>query len=205
MTQEPAIITEIDYDKHDVITVAMAKIEAKIRENVRNSKSLIKDLEEAIPKAEKEIENIGKKNIPKGLLTKEDIFKKAITASKLGKNAVVKIIWDIHRGNNIYNLKIFKFDANGNTKEGITISSETISFSKDQIAVEKEIAKFKEQKIAAMDEGIRWKSKLNDLPAAERQMRGVVVEAELKKSKTGQALLNVIMAQYENSLKLLEM
>ena len=205
MTEELQITTGIDYNKHDVVTVAMAKIEAKIRENVRNSKSLVKSFEEAIPKAKKEIANIGERNIPKGLLTKEDVFKKAIAASKLGKNIVAKIICDIRGENNLYNLGIFKFDTNGDTKEGITISSETTSFSKDQISVKKEIEKFEKQKIAAMDDGIRWKSKLNDLPAAERQMRGVVVEAELKKSKTGQALLNVIMAQYENSLKLLEM
>ena len=107
---------------------------------------------------------------------------------------------------NDYELKISKKNESGDfTISSISIMFKSVSYSKTQNNLKKEIKRIEEAKDKAISEGVTWKSKLSDMSAIERQMRAKVVEAELNKTAEGKALVDVLTKNYEDTIKMLEM
>jgi len=203
MTEELQITTGIDYNKHDVVTVAIAKIEANIRKKVRDAKAEANRLKAEIDVMEKEIPDIGEKTVPTVMKKQVEILNKALTAAKLGKTEEWLIVYNCHshRKENSYTL-VLKTKDNKSMK---TVLNEIYPFNKTQKNLAEKIIECRKRMQEHADYGVEWKAKLNDMDAAERQMRAVVVENELNKTKDGKLLVKLLTDNYEDTIKKISM
>jgi hypothetical protein len=206
---EVAIISEMRFDKQDIVIVAMAKIEANIRGKVKSFKAKANFLNSEIEQATKEIPKFGEAAPPLGFVVKMNSLNKALKTAKLGKEVQWNIAYTCVTGleENRYHLMLSHLDSKGGfvPNSGAVAATHVTPFSRVQSDYLKKIEKYTQDETDAIDQGIEWKSKLKDMPAAERQMRAVVVEAELKKTKTGKALVKLLTDNYEETIKKISM
>lgn len=83
-----------------------------------------------------------------------------------------------------------------------TLDADYTKTQKDLIEKRKKMMETKE---VIADDAVKWKAKLSDMAAVERQMRAKVVESELSKTKDGKALVAILTKNYEETIDLLEM
>jgi len=205
--KELEIVTKVDFDKQDIVTVAMAKIERLIRKNVRESKKRRDELAGLINKAEKQIELFGKNNPPKNMVQKMSKIYKAFKFAGILKTIGVEIEFNLSGPErNDYTLQIAKKDDTGKlTSQSVVIVHKSIVYTKSQTSLVAKIKKMQEEQTNITRAGVNWKAKLSDMSAVERQMRAKVVESQLNKTPEGKALINVLTKDYEQTVKALEM
>jgi hypothetical protein len=194
------VTTTVELNKQDVVTVAMAKIEMHIRKNVRESKKKIGELEQLISEAENEIKALSKAGIPKAMKTKQEKLDKGIKAAGIKDINVNITVQDLSSRHSTNYLLVLDGSSNH-----ITVETAFIDYTKAQMKLVDSIKEMKKQKDAIAEDAVRWKSKLSDMTALERQMRAKVVESELSKTKDGKALIAVLTKDYEETVNLLEM
>ena len=203
--KELEIVTNINFDKQDIVTVAMAKIEALVRKNVRDFKAKRNNLIKEIEEANKMIVSYGEKNPPKEITKKLAQIEKAFKAAGISKTVGSRIRFRLTNKND-YELQIARKDESSDfTNETIGLTYKSVPYSSTQNSLTKKIETMEEQKEKAISDGVAWKEKLSDMSAVERQMRAKVVEAELNKTAEGKALIDVLTKNYEDTLKLIEM
>ena len=203
--KELEVVTKVDFDKQDIVTVAMAKIERLIRKKVRELKTSRDHCAGKIIEANKMISSFGENNLPKEMVKKLVQMEKGFKVAGISKIIGGEIKFYLTNKND-YELKISKKNESGDfTGLSISIMFKSVSYSKTQNKFKKEIEKVEEAKNQAITEGVTWKSKLSDMAAIERQMRAKVVEAELYKTAEGKALVDILTKNYEDTIKLLEM
>lgn len=200
------IITNVELNKQDVVTVAMAKIEMHIRKKVREAKSRIKELDEERAKALNEIYVICKSSIPKPMEIKRQKIENAFNQAGLKDCSVrVDAECDSARQTNKYTLSVIKEKNNNFSRQLMYIDTLDADYTKTQKDLIEKRKKMMETKEVIADDAVKWKAKLSDMAAVERQMRAKVVESELSKTKDGKALVAILTKNYEETIDLLEM
>ena len=205
--KELDVIKELRINENDVVTVALAKIEQTIRKKVRDSKAQAGSLRKEIQRMEKEIPKIGESVPPPGMILKMKALNTALKKYKLGKEAKWMVAYDynLNMQENTYKFQLAALDLRGDPRRTITIKLQTNSFSKAQKDYVKKIDQYVDQEANLINDGIAAKASLNDMAAAERSMRALVVENELKKTKQGAALVKLLTDNYEGIVKKLAM
>lgn len=195
------------FDKNDIVIVAVAKIEAEIRKNIRESGADIAKIDEKFIQIEKEFRNNGESNIPKVLLDKKKIIEKALSSAKISNmNININHAAALNKdAQNVYTLSICESDEGRNKGYNIMLASSKTKLSKRQTDILNERQSLFEKREQRIKDGVDAKKQLQDLPAAERQMKAVVVEHEMSKSKEGQAVIKVLTDKYLSKMKQIEM
>jgi len=206
MAKELEITTTMDFDKQDIVTVAVANIEALIRKNVRDSKARRNELTKKIADTHRAIQSAGETSVPKVMAQKSAQIEKALKSAGLVKTIGARIKFNLADLTNDYQLHIVKKDNLGKfIKESISIMYKSTDFTKKQKALMEKVSKMEKNKTTIISDGVKWKAKLSDMSAVERQMRAKVVEAQLNKTAEGKALVNILTKNYEKTIKLIEM
>lgn len=202
------IDTEIgmNFDKNDVVIVAMAKIESEIRRNIRESKNEISRIDKKIIDIDNEYRKNGKDNPPKVVVDKEKFYNDVIKKSKDSLGVItVHSVANNKDSLNSYSVMLQELDQDGKVLRSIYILQKNTSLTARQKAILKEMDNLLKERETQVSRGVDWKKKLNDIPAAERQMKAVVVESELNKSKEGKALVDLLTKNYLGKIKEIEM
>lgn len=207
-TPEVLTGTEMKFDKNDVAIVAIAKIEEEIRKNIKQSKDRVIAIDDELNKLSREYTRDGKKTYPSQIDSKEKFFIDMIKKGKLEKEMGIKK--DHHvifgEGNeNVYDLSLLKLDRKGKAVSSMHILQVTTALSKRQKEIIQESKKLSTERDSNVKNGVEWKKKLQDIPAAERQMKAVIIENELNKSKEGKALVELLKNNYMDRIKAIEM
>lgn len=210
------IQTNLNITQNDIATLAIAKGEERIRQNITKQKALIKETEEKIQHCKKEFEKIGNSIIA---TSTQDIVKNIKKACNILKQ-IEKISIEI---NNIIEWDTgyrYNFLAK-NSKETISpniieinISSRQggrIKFYRNEFEInakQKELVSIVENQlspflVSCKQELAIFHKKLSDMPAFERQMRAAVIKAQLDKTKSGKEILDSIEHELEKSIKLI--
>lgn len=199
MPKELAIITEVQFNKQDIVTVALARAESHIRKQIKNARLNADKLAETIETERNNFTTYGAKSIPQHMNDKLKVMKKAAIVAKLGKDVDFQIKHTIVNDKNHYHLSIFSDDSSWD----IVLSSTNLS--KFQQNCQVIIKKLLKTRINTLEDGVRCKAQLGDMDAYERQMRAKVVESELKKTVDGKAILDILLKDFEDTIKQIEM
>jgi hypothetical protein len=208
--KEPEVLSEVgmEFDKNDVVIVAVAKIEAKIRSNVRAAKAEVKSLENEIKNLKTEFNTETKKSFPKTAEIKLKVFKDAIKKAKMSSDLEMekKSKSNMHEESlNKHTIRIVTLDEHKQRVNSWGIFTTATQLTSRQKAILKSVEQLDKKKDENVQAGIDAKKMLQDMPAAERQMKAVVVESVLKKSKDGKALVDLLTKQYTTTMKRIEM
>lgn len=205
-----AIVSEIGmkFNKDDIVIVAIAKIEKEIRKNIRESKARIKDIDEKINLLRSEFPKDGKSNIPKSLSKKKDLLEKSFKSSRMDKIMKIDIVHSVSMSENSlnsYSLVFVRMDDEGHRFGSIEAISESSKLTQRQKAILKEHESLTKSRQDEIDNGVLWKRKLQDIPAAERQMKAIVIENEMKKTSEGAAIVDLLTKNYMKTMQQIEM
>ncbi len=203
MKNAPEIVTRINFDKQDIVTVAMAKVEVLIRKNVRQCKEQRNSLTDQMTEAQKQIVSIGENNAPKGMAQKAGKLEKSFKTAGLSKTLKTEISFILNRESNYYSLFICQQKSKPERK--LEVISQEIALTKGQQSLKDKVVKMQNAQVHIIADGVKWKTKLSDMVAIERQMRAKVVEEQLNKTTEGKALVDLLTKNYEQAIKLLEM
>lgn len=198
---------DVNFDKNDVVVVAIAKIENKIRKEIRNVKSDIAAIDKQITALDKEITRESKKTVPGVLVNKKDILTKALKDTNLDDALEMDVETSApqhHDGENYHKLIVYKLDKHKKRHHGDVIEDIYIAQTDRQKEIYDEIKAHKERREQRLEDGVNFKRQLQEVPAAERQMRAIVVEDELRKTEEGTRLVQLLEEKYENTIKELE-
>ena len=121
MSKELEIVTGVEFDKQDIVTVALARAEAHIRQQIKKARLNADKLAEAIEAERNNFTAYGAKSIPQHLNDKMKIMKKAAMVAKLGKDIDFEIKHSISGDQNYYLLSIFS--DNGPVMNIVTAST----------------------------------------------------------------------------------
>lgn len=195
-----ALVPNFGINTNDVITVATAKAERKIRDTVAEIMSQIKELEAKVQEAKDELDIIPYQ-------VAERVYKKAIKsmtkalidagAKKDGEEQIVSAWGSVHRIHGKEDTILCK----------LAIHSRDCGVCKQEAVPQryKDLSEFilnKEKQIGAMREkGVEWKRKLSNVSSIERAMRAKVVEMELEKTGEGQAMLDAMMKNFDDAVE----
>lgn len=206
MKKNLEVVVGIDFDKQDVVTVAVANIEAMIRKEVRVSKTRRDELNEEITDTNNAIKLSGEKSVPKAMTQKFTQIEKALKFAGLVKTIGARIRFDFSGSTNDYQLHITEKDKSGEfTRQSISIMYKSTGLTSVQKSLVEKVKKMEKERAGVINYGVEWKSKLSDMSAVERQMRAKVVEAQLNKTTEGKALVELLTKNYKETIKLLEM
>jgi len=195
----------IKFDKQDIVTVALAKIEANIIGTVREAKAEVTAMKNKVNKLNAELPKIGAKNVPVTLVKKQIVLDKTLKALKVKKKFIAEITYDLGAEVNTYSLVVNSVTTDGRKVSTMVFVTERTPFTKVQKDIRKTITQCLTKETQAINRGVEWKAKLSDMHRAERQMRAVVVESELSKTKDGRAMVDLLTAKYMDTIKLIEM
>jgi len=197
-----AVSFEAKFNETDLVTVAVAKGERILKNQLTAKKAEIEETKNLITKNKS-----GQTKMLKNMLHP---FKAAVaelnkTLKKITKDDSFSISSDF---NNEYDYKLEKHVLKN--RFSVSFSRKTIAAKflpltkaqKDAIKEEEDLGKaLKELQKSALE----IKRKISDIPMLERQMRAKVMEAQLKMTDEGSALLDQLLEKsgLDSSLKLL--
>jgi len=208
MTKElvPKITGNFDFDKRDLVSVAVARAERKIRGAIKLGTEVLDKAEKALADKKDEMTKLSdiqpdkvkkfiaqyKKHIAPLFSGKSEIEWEGTLGNKLGKS----------EQENIYNITV-KTESHKNGRDTLNFPAIRIPLTKAQRLTTKQVFAIITEVRTAEDDLIDAKRKLNDMPTFERQVKAAVVEAQLKGSAEGRKLLTTMEKNFEKTLKLL--
>jgi len=200
------ISSNFQIDKQDIVTVAIARGEKKIREKVKEAQAAIAELNKEIDSKIKFITKHGEAAVDEALEEISFDVGVAITAlEKYGIKAETRDREvDINAILSYHKKKNFKPNHGAisihRDRQQLLIKSVDIAITDDQIRLIEEHAALQTQKEQLTTEAVGWKKKLSDMPAFERQMRAVVVQDEMNKTENGKAILAALDKNFEDAI-----
>jgi len=204
------VFTNVNFDKNDVILVAVAKAEKQLRKNVKEEMEKQKAAEERV----KEIDELLDKEADTYPHAVKLIVKKVTELAKMYDVDAkeVKPVIDIEHEIN-YGYGDSEPNEEGNR---YTVSYKhrrsgyvSIRVIKDTplTAIQKNLCK---QKRTAKEEAqihqstaLEWKRKLSDIDTFERQIKAYVIEQSLGTTEEGKKLLESMDKNFENTIKMI--
>jgi hypothetical protein len=209
---ELAIQTEVNLDKNDVTAIAVAEAEKRIRARIRGCQQLVEDYDRQINELNEQFELETKTYFEKKVSKTFQNISKKIAATQLGLKAELKIKSEgLHSGYLIRKThQMEKFNTvtiNIYKKEfgSMPLFNEQHKPLAFQYKIKEQLDALKAKKAEAAATGVQWQQKKSDIPALERQMRAHVAKAEINKTKTGKALIDTMMKNLDNTIKMIGM
>ena len=205
----PAVLdisSNFQIDKQDIVTVAIARGEKKIREKVKEAQFAISDLNKQLEEKTKFITLYGEAAIDTEL--KDTMIDVGVAMTAIGKYNIKvetkdKNI-DVNSILGAYKNKQLKPNHGSvslvRDRQQFLIKTVELGSTPDQIRVAEEHEKLTVQKQDITTEAVNWKKKLSDMPAFERQMRAVVVQDEMNKTENGKAILAALDKNFEDAI-----
>ena len=194
-TEVIPINVQADFDKNDLVTVAVARGEALMRKELKTKMALIDETRENHEKLYKEYNASFKsmknpfekyvkplneilKTIDKHLKVTIDALPYSRTRSEISERKPKEAA-------------IFSITLTG----GQTLKTKVTNLNKTQNDMLKKIAEHVDTISDLEDEAIELKRRLSDIPTLERQMRAKVVEHHLEQSIDGKKLLDRLTSE----------
>jgi hypothetical protein len=213
------IYTEIDFDKDDVATIAVAEAEARIRKTIQNLMAQTKQLESDIQKMQDKFYDIGDALIKTKFTSKIQTIKDGLIKTKVPHldvrihSNIKTVQWldlkqnsELSKKINAYSITIVKKSKdNQRVLDTITVEDSAIAINKEQRDLTKSIHDADNRLRTSKSETIDWRRKLSDIPTLERQVKAKLAKDHLSKSKEGKALINGLINDFDNTVKLLGM
>jgi hypothetical protein len=213
------IYTEIDFDKDDVATIAVAEAEARIRKTIQNLMVQTKQLESDIQKMQDKFYDIGDALIKTKFTSKIQTIKDGLIKTKVPHldvrihSNIKTVQWldlkqnsELSKKINAYSITIVKKSKdNQRVLDTITVEDSAIAINKEQRDLTKSIHDADNRLRTSKSETIDWRRKLSDIPTLERQVKAKLAKDHLSKSKEGKALINGLINDFDNTVKLLGM
>lgn len=205
----PAVLdisSNFQIDKQDIVTVAIARGEKKIREKVKEAQAAISDLNKQLEEKTKFITLYGEAAIETEL--EDTMVDVGVAMTAIGKYNIKvetkdKNI-DVNSILGAYKNKQLKPNHGSvslvRDRQQFLIKTVELGPTPDQIRVAEEHEKLTAQKQDITTEAVNWKKKLSDMPAFERQMRAVVVQDEMNKTENGKAILAALDKNFEDAI-----
>jgi hypothetical protein len=212
MTEKPqtdlVVQTDVLIDKNDIVAVAVAQAEMKIRNNVKRCKQKIEDNNTQIDVLVKKFKTDGENMMNKKFAAKFKSIDLKIQSLKL--DLKIEKEFNIQRsgnalnehGKNITN-QISIYIIHVDSKQTINLIDEKFPATKAQVALAQSIKNLKDLNEDLTTEGANWRKKLSDIPAIERQMRAKVAEAEMNKTETGRKILSSMLENLDSTIKMI--
>jgi hypothetical protein len=200
------ISSNFQIDKQDIVTVAIARGEKKIREKVKEAQTAISDLNKQLEEKTKFITLYGEAAIETEL--EDTMIDVGVAMTAIGKYNIKvetkdKNI-DVNSILGAYKNKQLKPNHGSvslvRDRQQFLIKTVELGPTPDQIRVAEEHEKLTVQKQDITTEAVNWKKKLSDMPAFERQMRAVVVQDEMNKTENGKAILAALDKNFEDAI-----
>jgi hypothetical protein len=212
------ISTEIDFDKDDVAAIAVAEAEAHIRRTINRLTAQVKYVTDGIEKSKKKVVNIGEALIEIKFAQKVKVIKAGLVQTKIPR-LVVEVIanidipkWEILKNSstaarhvNYYSISIVKMDKDNVESGTMKIEENSLPMNKEQHKLVKLIHDEKNKLRLLKKDAIDWRRKLSDIPALERQVRAKLAKDHLSKSKEGKAMIQNLINNFDETVKLLGM
>jgi hypothetical protein len=197
--------TEILLDKNDIVAIAVAEAEKKIRQNVAMCKAAVKNCDEKIESFEEEFELEGNAFLDKKANPRFKSIKTKISSLQLKLKTVLEYSTQPPEYCLQYSKDINSFTISIQTESdcSLTIVNETFPATKSQEAIAAKIATLNQAKINFISEGNDWKRKQSDIPALERQMRAQVARNEAEKTVTGKAMVKAMLDNLDATIKMI--
>jgi hypothetical protein len=207
----PAVLdisSNFQIDKQDIVTVAIARGEKKIRENIKKSQIAISDIDKQINEKVKLITAHGEEAIDAAL--DETMMDVGVAMTALEKYGIKvdskdKAIDTDAILNHFKNKRERGKPNRGSVafvrdRQQFLIKLVELEPTKEQLQLAAEHEKLMIQKQEITHEAVNWKKKLSDMPAFERQMRAVVVQDEMNKTENGKAILAALDKNFEDAI-----
>lgn len=196
------ITTEIRIEKQDLVTLAIANGEKKMRKELAALKATIATADKNIADLEKRLEEETQRLIPK---TIQNMVKRFNDNKDI--DIQQKLSCRIYRGtdNNVVEISIGQ-KGGGWGSTYVTLASKKVPFSTAQTNFKVAIKEQQELKEQVQQEAVDIRRKLSDIPAFERQMRARIVELELGKTDEGRKYLaSLTDGAVDDAIKLIGM
>ena len=214
MSEVPAIVVtkEIDIDKNDIANIAVAEVENKIRKNIKALKKSLDTTEKAIAAAQGAFEDYSAKYTTRLGNRAAKKFTRIKTAFKLSGFKEVKIDvsvsynttpttllddYEYRKKSNCYQVALM-------TDEGsLKLKSQFLSVTKEQVKLAKDCLDLAKKKQEIIDESLKWRRKMADLPSIERQFKAKIARETMGKTKEGKAIINSLLKNLDADIKML--
>lgn len=183
MSKENSLITaSLDIDKDDILTVVLARAEAKMQKQIATADKNVKNLQKELNKAQADLDANLNKAAEAHFRRAASKFVEAFDAANVKATTTAK-----YTGLN----KDETFNV------VLSVASRVVSFNcAETIPLEDRprrmlaaIATMNEEIAAARQELIDWRRRASQLPALERQYRAKLVESKLSETEDGQKIL----------------
>lgn len=204
-----AIQTEVNLDKNDITAIAVAEAEKRIRARIREYQKLVENYDQQIQALDEQFELETKAYFEKKVSKTFQNISKKIAATQLGLKTLLEIQNDslTHIGKtysmekfNTVTIKIFseKFGS-------LILFHENYKPVAFQFKIKEQYNMLKTKKNEAAATGVQWQQKKSDIPALERQMRAHVARTEINKTKIGKTLIDTMMKNLDETIKMIGM
>jgi hypothetical protein len=194
---------EMHLDKNDIVAIAVAEAEKKIREQLTFIKTRIHSIEEDIEKSDQVFVCDGESLLKRKIGKKIKDFSAKVSALGFGLEAEIDIDVMIDQVEELTNNYLLSICGKDGTR--MKIISKSFPATKVQLDIKDQKTKMHEQKAKLLGDGVKWRSKQSDIPALERQMRAKIARAQLEKSKGGQSILKSMLKNLDDTVNLIGM
>ena len=208
----PQIEAVIKINQKDLVTVAVAEGENQMREKLRELRGIVNKLKAQIKETNKRVKKLGETHLRKKLKAKYDALRDAVYAFNklLGDGMQMDIIVNDNPRSDLTNYntaKIFlrKDRENAGTyrDRSMVFWEEDFEFTAEQKKLVEKLEKLENDKKDTLNEAMRWRKRLSDIPSLERQIRARVVKDQMQKTKEGRALIDAMMTNFTDTVKML--
>jgi hypothetical protein len=204
-------------DKQDIVTVAIARGESKIRGTIKQLQVEAAELNAKIEINNELIQKLGEASVSSALAVAladgesaagmlSDYGVKVEVSEKRVDVMGITNFWKDPSGlkANIGNVIMRSSGENGRISN-IILKSVALPPTQAQIDLAKYNYDLAMQHQKIVTEAVNWKKKLYDMPAFERQMRAVVVQDQLNKTQNGKAVLDALDKNFEQAIQMIGM
>ena len=201
-TLVPEISVEATFNKSDLITIAVAKGERILRQNLIDKRKETNDIRKAI-NDNKDMQGKVLKNLLGSYEPQAAALNKII--EKLNPEAVVLTSISIAKVYDYKKREEFPKNRFTISFKNYTIARKDTNLTKEQKDLRAKAKTLTTALSKSQNEALDIKRKLSDITSLERQMRARMMETQLNSTKEGKVLLNKILKEsgIDSSIKLL--
>lgn len=192
----------LEFNKDDVAAIVIAEAEKKMRLTIKDLKSSIVKTDLLIDDANDKFIQIGENLIKTNLADKLKTIRSGIKATKI-KELSVDLNMSINSHKNSCTISISTTTPQGSNKIGIKIESKSFDITAAQKTLQTKLEKLENNKTDLINETIKWRKKLSDMPMLERQVKAALAKRQVEKMAGGTQMVKALINNLDSTVKLL--
>ena len=217
-TKKLEICTQIDFNKDDVAIIAIAEAEKKIRQTIAKLSIELENKKEQLNKLNDDVVNEGENFIRNKFLKKLQTINTNLKKTGIPKlEAVVDYIPQIPsltqldnkvriKNANKYIVKLVIFSKDNETRiSNMEIESGCVALTKTQKNILTKTKAVDDNIKALKPQILDYRRKLSDIPTLERQIKAKLAAGHLSKTKEGRQVIESLVKNFDETIKLLGM